>query len=159
MHEVRTRHRHEPEAVSCGFFLLPRPDGFVLHMSASPEHVSEMRALVFKAATSAGASEDVADSARLVAGELVANVVRLCGPWAPVVVLVAGTDEGVVVEVHDPVPSAVPGRKPEAPDNTHAETGRGLWILDALAPGWSVAPTPVGKRITCTLPHGEPASV
>jgi hypothetical protein len=28
-----------------------------------------------------------------------------------------------------------------------------LWILDVLAPGWSVKPTPFGKQIRCRLPY------
>ncbi|MER8186964.1 ATP-binding protein [Kitasatospora sp. NPDC094015] len=138
---------------------MPRQNGFALHMSVSPEHVREMRARVFKTVASFGASEAVADDARLVASELVANVVRLCGPWAPVVVLVAVADEQVLVQVHDPAPSVMPGRETAPPDNARSETGRGLWILDVLAPGWTVDPTPVGKRITCTLPREALAAV
>ncbi|MFJ6623101.1 ATP-binding protein [Kitasatospora sp. NPDC091335] len=158
MHEDQVRPRYEPEVAACGFFLVPRPDGFVLHMNASAEHISEMRSRVFKAVASAGAAEPVAEAARLVASELVGNAVRLCGPWAPVIVLVASADEQILVQVHDPVPSAMPDRKAEPPDNAHAETGRGLWILDVLAPGWTVRPTPVGKQITCTLPREDLAA-
>ncbi|MEJ8650693.1 ATP-binding protein [Streptomyces sp. MS1.AVA.3] len=86
------------------------------------------------------------------ASELVGNAVRLCGPWTPVIVQVFHHDQHVLVQVHDPEPVAMPDRRPQAPDNADAETGRGLWILDALAPGWSVQPYPVGKQITCTLP-------
>ncbi|MFJ5921307.1 ATP-binding protein [Kitasatospora sp. NPDC092948] len=136
-----------------GFYLSPRHDGFVLHMNAGPAHLVEMRAQVFKAVTSAGATEEVADAARLVASELVGNAVRLCGPHAPVVVLVSHTEQQVVVEVHDPEPTVLPCRSAEPPDNPRANTGRGLWILDALAPGWTVTPTPLGKQITCTLPR------
>ncbi|MFI9269408.1 ATP-binding protein [Kitasatospora sp. NPDC052896] len=155
MHEDHVRPPCEPEIAECGFYLSHRPDGFVLHMSASPEHLAEMRSRVFKAVTSAGAAEEVAEAARLVASELVGNAIRLCGPHAPVIVSLANADEEVVVQVHDPEPSALPSRSPEPPDNPHARNGRGLWILDALAPGWTVKPTLVGKQITCTLPREE----
>ncbi|MFF7234266.1 ATP-binding protein [Streptomyces sioyaensis] len=121
-------------------------------MSASPQHLKEMRAEVFKTVTGAGGGEDIAERAQLVASELVGNAVRLCGPWTPVIVHVAHHGQHVLVQVHDPEPAAIPDRRPQAPDNADAEGGRGLWILDALAPGWSVQPTPVGKQITCTLP-------
>ncbi|MFJ1551159.1 ATP-binding protein [Streptomyces sp. NPDC088246] len=120
-------------------------------MSASAEYLKEMRAVVFKTVCGCGAGEEVAETARLVAGELVGNAVRLCGPWTPVVVQVFHMLGRVVVQVHDPEPAEMPARGPQSPDNTDAETGRGLWILDALAPGWSVQPTPVGKQVTCTL--------
>lgn len=158
MHEDHVRPPYKPEIAECGFYLIPRPDGFILHMSASAEHLRQMRSHVFKAVSSAGAAEQTADAARLVASELVTNVVRLCGPWAPVIVLVASADDQVLVQVHDPEPSALPSRHPEPPDNAHAKAGRGLWILDVLAPGWTVDPTPIGKQITCTLPREQLAA-
>ncbi|WP_055524637.1 ATP-binding protein, partial [Streptomyces graminilatus] len=126
--------RLPPELAECGFYLAIRPDGFVLHMSASAEHLREMRVRVFREVFGAGAGEEVADAARLVASELVTNAVRLCGPWTPVVVQVAGLPDQVLVEVHDPEPAAVPNRGEEPPDNDRSESGRGLWILDVLAP-------------------------
>ncbi|MFF7191313.1 ATP-binding protein [Streptomyces sp. NPDC008222] len=128
-------------------------------MSASPEHLREMRQVVFTAVTGSGIGEAIAESARLVASELVSNAVRLCGPWAPVVVQVYPHQDHVLVQVHDPEPSALPERQGQAPDSADAETGRGLWILDALAPGWTVEPTPVGKQITCALPALDLVSV
>jgi anti-sigma regulatory factor (Ser/Thr protein kinase) len=148
---------YRPDVASCGFFLMTRPDGFVLHMSASAEHLHDLRARVAKAVASSGAPETVAEAARLLASELVGNVARLCGPWAPVVVLVAITENEVTIRVHDPVSSVLPDREGEPPDNARAESGRGLWILDVLAPGWTVQPSPVGKQITCTLPRHAPA--
>ncbi|MGW4384448.1 ATP-binding protein [Kitasatospora sp. NPDC004531] len=153
MSEVLAPAPHASDPGTCGFYLSPRPDGFVLHMNASAEHLVEMRARVFKAVTSAGAAEEDAEAARLVASELVGNAVRLCGPHAPVVVLLAATAREIVVQVHDPEPAVLPSRSTEPPDNPRTGNGRGLWILDALAPGWTVTPTALGKQITCTLPH------
>ncbi|MFD9602842.1 ATP-binding protein [Streptomyces sp. NPDC059970] len=121
-------------------------------MSASQEHLQEMRAEVFKAVAGSGIGEEIADSAKVVASELVSNAVRLCGPWAPVIVQVQPQGDQVLVQVHDPEPATVPQRRDQAPDNVEAEAGRGLWIVDALAPGWTVKRTPVGKQISCTLP-------
>ncbi|MGW3661008.1 ATP-binding protein [Streptomyces sp. NPDC005151] len=142
-----------PELAECGFYLAIRSDGFVLHMSASAEHLREMRAQVFKEVCGAGMDEEVADAARLVASELVGNAVRLCGPFTPVVVQVAAQPDQVLVQVHDPEPAAMPDRRDLPPGNDQSESGRGLWILDVLAPGWSVEPTPLGKQIRCRLPH------
>lgn len=156
MHEEQNDRRParcEPEVASLGFYLQPRPDGFVLHMSASREHVQAMRIHVYKSVTGAGVDEDTADTARLLASELVGNAVRLCGPWAPVVVRIVNAAEHVRVQVHDPEPEAIPRRSWRTPDNGRAETGRGLWILDAVAPGWSVEPSPIGKQVSCTLPR------
>lgn len=150
--------RFPSEPAACGFYLVPRPGGFTLHMSAGPDQLRKMRARLVKELCGAGVREDVAEAARLVASELVGNAVRLCGPFTPVVVQVLRVADEVVVEVHDPEPAAVPGRHPCPPDNDTAESGRGLWILDSLAPGWSVHPTPFGKQIRCRLPcrpHGS----
>jgi hypothetical protein len=159
MHEEQNDHtpaRCEPEVASLGFYLQHRPDGFVLHMSASREHVQAMRSHVFKSVTGAGLDEDTADTARLLASELVGNAVRWCGPWAPVVVRIVNAAGFVEIKVHDPEPEAIPRRSRQTPDNGKAETGRGLWILDAVAPGWSVEPSPVGKQVSCTLPCRHP---
>lgn len=146
---------HPPKVAECGFYLAIRPGGFVLHMSASPEHIRRMRDRVFEAVAGFGVGEPVAEAARLLASELVGNAVRLCGPWTPVVVQIVSKPDHVQVQVHDPEPAALPGRRADPPDNEDLESGRGLWILDALAPGWTVEPTAVGKQITATLPCGE----
>lgn len=144
-------HGPATEVAACGFYLLQHAGGLVLHMSSSPDHLKEMRAYVFKAVTGAGIDEGVAEAARLVASELVGNAVRLCGPWTPVIVQVFTGRGEVLVRVHDPEPDAVPSRQETPPDSAESESGRGLWILDVLAPGWTVEPTPVGKQISCTL--------
>ncbi|MGI5254092.1 ATP-binding protein [Actinacidiphila glaucinigra] len=127
----------------------------MLHLSASAHHLRLMRAAVFDAVVSAGAEEQVAEAARLVASELAGNAVRLCGPWAPLIVQIISKPDQVQVQVHDPEPSAMPGRREMKPDNGRFESGRGLWILDALAPGWTVEPTAVGKKVTATLPRSD----
>ncbi|WP_189097600.1 ATP-binding protein [Streptomyces kronopolitis] len=156
MHDDTIRSQPYGPRAACGFYLVHRADGFALHMSASAQHLREMRAEVFKAVTGAGGGEDVADRARLVASELVGNAVRLCGPWTPVIVQVVHHDQHVLVQVHDPEPAALPARRPQAQDNADAEGGRGLWILDALAPAGRCTTPPVGKQITCTLLCRDP---
>ncbi|MGW7673081.1 ATP-binding protein [Streptomyces sp. NPDC054775] len=141
-----------PPQASCGFYLLHREAGFALHMNASEEHLRAMRQAVYRTVAGAGIGEEAAESARLVASELVGNAVRACGPWAPVVVQVYPRERDVLVQVHDPDPDEHPVRGERSPDNAEEVSGRGLWILDAIAPGWSVQTTPLGKQITCTVP-------
>ena len=144
-----------PQIAACGFYLAIRPGGFVLYMSASRDHMRQMRAHVFQAVAGTGVDEVVADAARLVASELVGNAVRLCGPWTPVVVSITSKPDYIQVQVHDPEPAVMPDRRAEPPDNAASESGRGLWILDCLAPGWKVESTVIGKQITATLPCGD----
>ncbi|MFD7054327.1 hypothetical protein ACFWBS_38410 [Streptomyces mirabilis] len=68
-----------PQA-SCGFYLVHHDAGFVLHMSASPEHLREMRQAVFKTVTGSGIGEEIADAAQLVARNSSAT---RCGSAAP----------------------------------------------------------------------------
>jgi hypothetical protein len=37
-------------------------------------------------------------------------------------------------------------------DDPEAESGRGLPLVDLLAPGWRVTGTPVGKQMRCWIP-------
>ncbi|MCY0940179.1 MULTISPECIES: ATP-binding protein [Streptomyces] len=143
-----------PQA-SCGFYLVRRDAGFTLYMSASQEHLFEMRQEVFKTVVGAGIGEEVAESAQLVASELTGNAVRACGAHVPVVVEVDAGVSGVSVKVHDPEPDRLPRRRLVALDDADAEDGRGLGLVDLLAPGWWVCTTPVGKQIVCRLPCGE----
>jgi hypothetical protein len=61
------------------------------------------------------------------------------------------TSTGVAVNVHDPAPEQLPRRQEVALDSTEAESGRGLPLLDLLAPGWTVEHSPIGKQIRCHL--------
>lgn len=80
--------------------------------------------------------------------ELVGNAVRACGPRAPLVVDVYTGRDGITVAVHDPAADLLPHRTAAG---ELAESGRGLVLLDLLAPGWTVERSPVGKQIRCRL--------
>ncbi|WP_105967757.1 ATP-binding protein [Streptomyces geranii] len=144
-----------PRVAGCGFYVTIRSGALVLHMSASHEHMRQMRAYVFEAVTSTGADEQVADVARLVANELVGNAVRVGGPWTPVIVQIVSTSDQIRVRVHDPAPCAPSERRGRVPDDDRHGFGLGLRILDTLAPGWTVQATLVGKLATATLACGE----
>ncbi|WP_214415276.1 ATP-binding protein [Sphaerisporangium fuscum] len=134
-----------------GFYLANRPGGFVVHMNVCEENLRAVREVTLKSLVAVGVDIEAAESARLVASELIGNAVRACGNWAPVVVEVEVDSGGIWVKVHDPNPHRLPVRSATAPDD-QAESGRGLWLLDALAPGWDVAVTPIGKQVRCLLP-------
>lgn len=81
------------------------------------------------------------DSMELLTTELVANAVRYAG--AAISVRILATSSGVRVEVSDDSPRRPVQRDPDP----YAESGRGLWLVDALADRWGVDAHPAGKRV------------
>lgn len=142
-------------AASPGFYLRTRQSGFAVHISASQEHLQRVRELTGKTLTQAGVGEGTAESVQLGASELVGNAVRACGDLVPLVVEVDAVELGVRVKVHDPDSGRLPCRSKIPMDDAEAESGRGLGLVDVLAPGWDVIATPVGKQIRAQLPYGE----
>ncbi|WP_329235640.1 hypothetical protein [Streptomyces canus] len=70
----------------------------------------------------------------------------------PLVAEVEAVPTGVWVRLHDPDGSRHPRRAPGVRlDDAQAESGRGLPLMDLLAPGWDVVTTPVGKQVRCLL--------
>ncbi|MFJ2745610.1 ATP-binding protein [Streptomyces sp. NPDC087440] len=135
-----------------GHYLAPTPTGFALHLSASPRNLRALRALTRRVLLGASVEPDLVDSAQLVLSELYGNAVRACGDYVPLVVEVESTIAGVWVRLHDPDRHRLPRRSGIQLDDPEAESGRGLPLVDLLAPGWEVALTPVGKQIRCLLP-------
>ncbi|WJV51733.1 ATP-binding protein [Streptomyces flavofungini] len=138
-----------------GFYLKARTGGFTVHLHASAEHVRRIRELTARTLDGAGVGADIAHSAELVASELVGNAVRACGPFAPLVVDVQAGADAVAVSVHDPDGEHLPRRGCGPLDDPHSESGRGLLLVDLLAPGWQAVLTPIGKQICCRLPLAE----
>lgn len=135
-----------------GLYLRQRPDGITAHLTASQDTVHTVRALALTVLVAHGVDLETAESAQLVLSELLGNAERACGPHAPLVVEVyrsRGTD--AVVAVHDPLADVCPRRTGTPADSAEAESGRGLTLLDVLAPGWTVSPSPIGKRICCRV--------
>ena len=135
-----------------GFYLLVRSTGFAVHMSASASHLRFVRQLADATLAAAGIDPELAQDVQLVASELIGNSVRACGDFVPLVVEVDADPRGVTVKVHDPDRLALPKRS-GMPSDCAAESGRGLPLVDLLAPGWQVVRTPTGKQISCRLPH------
>jgi len=100
------------------------------------------RKLVVQAARRWGVlSEASLGDVELCAGEVVANAMEHTG--AASVVRVSGSTFGVRVEVvdtHPQLPS--PG-----PSDAQDESGRGLFLVDALATAWGAHPTGTGKTV------------
>ncbi|GAA2815072.1 hypothetical protein GCM10010441_44630 [Kitasatospora paracochleata] len=135
-----------------GLYLVPRLGGITAHLTADQGTVQTVRALALTVLVAHGVDLETAESAQLVLSELIGNAVRACGEHGPLVVEVFRAEHDAVVTVHDPLASAGPRRADTAPDNDDAESGRGLLIVDVLAPGWTVQPSPIGKRIRCRIP-------
>jgi len=141
----------EPATAEPGFFIVQRPFGFTVYICACQEHFRRVRALVQALLRGAGIDEEVASDAELVASELMGNAIRACGDLAPLVVETRIDTTGVWVSVHDPLSTRLPQRSETTPDDADQESGRGLRLLDTLAPGWHVRRTPIGKQIRCHL--------
>ena len=140
-----------------GFYLLVRSTGFAVHMSASASHLRFVRQLADATLAAAGIDPELAHDVQLVASELIGNSVRACGDFVPLVVEVDADRRGVTVKVHDPDRLALPKRS-GMPSDCGAESGRGLPLVDLLAPGWRVLRTPTGKQISCHLPYARRAA-
>jgi anti-sigma regulatory factor (Ser/Thr protein kinase) len=116
------------------------------------EHVDSAgaaRRFVASVLTEWGMTELIPD-ATLVVSELVVNAVLHARSTTEVVL--RRETGGVAMEVIDSSP-IVPTRRAY---DTHAVTGRGLQIVDALAPGWTAQQLGAGKVIRTFLPVERP---
>ncbi|MFB7560126.1 ATP-binding protein [Streptomyces brevispora] len=146
---------HIAPTAALGHYLTPTPTGFALHMSASPRNLRAARGLTEVTLLNAGVAPDLVDSAQLVLSELYGNAVHACGDYVPLIAEVEAAPAGVWVRLHDPDRRNFPQRAGVQLDDPTAESGRGLPLMDYLAPGWDVTLTPVGKQICCLLPRGR----
>jgi len=135
-----------------GWYVRPRLGGITAHLTAGADTVHEMRRLALTVLLAYGVDLETARDAQLVLSELIGNAVRAGGAHVPLVVEVYTSSKDAVVSVHDPLAGVSPRRQAVAPGDPEAETGRGLVLLDVLAPGWTVTSSPVGKRIRCRIP-------
>jgi anti-sigma regulatory factor (Ser/Thr protein kinase) len=135
-----------------GLYLVHRLGGVTAHLTADQDTVHTVRALTRTVLLAHGVDLDTAESAQTVLSELVGNAVRAGGPHVPLVVEVYRVDHDAVITVHDPLAGISPRRTGIGLDDTDAESGRGLLILDILAPDWTVTTSATGKRIRCRIP-------
>jgi anti-sigma regulatory factor (Ser/Thr protein kinase) len=151
MEDQRCSQRPELPACVPGLYVQHRDRGFVAHITASGVAFSTVRGLTVSVPMAYGAGQATADTAEWLVSELLGNAVRACGDHVPLVVEVYVTGRSVQVTVHDPAADVLPLRSAVAMDSDHAESGRGLGLLDMLAPGWDVVSSPVGKQIRCRI--------
>ncbi|MEU5638395.1 ATP-binding protein [Streptomyces milbemycinicus] len=150
-----------------GWYPTPTPTGFVLHLSATPNHLRAVRDLVEKTLCGAGADDELTHAVQLVFSELCGNAVRACGNFVPLVAELELESEPMSsatgttrpdrttaarIGLHDPCREAHPRLTGVRLDDPFAESGRGLALVDLFAPGWYVTETPVGKQIRCRVP-------
>lgn len=109
-------------------------------LACSPSSASEARRRVVDACRQ-WARPHLCDVAELVAAELVTNAVRHARTG--VRLHLAPTEEGMLVAVSDDSP-ALPRRRDPGPLD---ESGRGLWLVQAMARAWGVEPEAPGKRV------------
>ncbi|WP_070197597.1 hypothetical protein [Streptomyces oceani] len=77
----------------------------------------------------------------------------MCGDHVPLVVDVHTAPTGVWVKVHDPETLRMPRRVGVPTEDAESESGRGLPLIDHLAPGWHTTFTAVGKQVRRLLDH------
>lgn len=143
--------RPELPAPVAGLYQRHRSQGFVAYVTASQDNLRALRRQSAAVLEAYGATPEAVSDAQLVLTELYTNAVRACGEHVPLVVDVHTTWTGVAVNVHDPSPAVLPRRSAAAPDAAEVESGRGLVLLDVLAPDWTIRRSPIGKQICCHL--------
>lgn len=93
----------------------------------------------------------VADEAELIVSELMTNALQACSSFIetrPIVLHLLATDEQLVVQVWDALPTA-PASQPHAID---AEAGRGLEIVSLLSDRWGFyRPRGGGKTVWAAI--------
>jgi anti-sigma regulatory factor (Ser/Thr protein kinase) len=133
-------------------------------LAASPNAPYQARCYVRHALASWGTGAELVETAALIASELIANAAKAARvarddsePGAAnlgqILLTLCYARQALRIEVTDgstspPVLSQVP------PD---AESGRGMFIVDALATEWSYSflPAGLGKTVYCVLPAGD----
>lgn len=111
-----------------------------VELPCAPDSAVRARHVVADACRRWGRTE-LRDSAELVATELVANAIRHA--HTSVRLTVRCTALGLQVEVVDDSPRMPQRRDPGLFD----ESGRGLWLVDAIAARWGVERERPGKRV------------
>lgn len=119
--------------------LTPPRRHHLLHLCPTP-HSGPTARLVLTRELRQWNLDHLIDNATLVAGELVANAIRLGDIFTVAFHL---TSHSVKIEVTDTSP-AEPTIKNPTPD---AENGRGMLLIEALSTDWGVRHHPRGKTV------------
>jgi len=114
-----------------------------LVLAAQPVEAPRAREYVRSAARECGLAS-LADTAELVASEMITNALRAAEGLVPVVrIWVTTDDDSLTIRVWDSSDD-VPVLQEAGPD---AERGRGLMIIDALSADWGCDREKVGKVV------------
>ncbi|QGV80438.1 ATP-binding protein [Streptomyces ficellus] len=117
---------------------------------AEAEKVAEVRRGIRSHLRLWGLSER-ADVAQLCASELVTNVIRHVGVGTPTTLAVSMSGTFLRIEVHDPDTRALPTL---LQTDHHAESGRGMALVDAVTDRWGVHIRDDRKVTWCELATG-----
>ncbi|MFD6994409.1 ATP-binding protein [Streptomyces sp. NPDC059943] len=128
-----------------------RDDAVRLNISFRPHtrRIAQLRHIAGTLLTEGGIGRDVVETVQLLVSEIVTNaVVHGCGDRVRFSVSYdrSGSSD-VLIEVDDGHPARIKVRSPESDD----ETGRGMFLVDALARAWGRH----GTRTWCTVATGE----
>ncbi|WP_181957385.1 ATP-binding protein [Streptomyces paludis] len=93
------------------------------------------------------------DTVKLLVSETATNAVLHPGNGGFDLICHAPRNDSIQIEVHDRSKTHPQHRTPTEWD----QHGRGLELLDLLAPGWSVAPTLTGKALIFTVKTAQSA--
>jgi anti-sigma regulatory factor (Ser/Thr protein kinase) len=121
-----------------------RPAGSAVELPCSPDSAARARRHVLELCD-AWSRGELCPVVQLVTTELVANAVRHAR--TAVRLSLRPTSTGVLVEVADDSPRMPERRDPGLFD----ESGRGLWLVDAMAARWGVERGERGKRVWAEL--------
>ena len=114
----------------------------VTKLPSHPSAVPAARRFASQHLLDFGGKPDVIDKTRLLVTELATNAVMHA--HSPIRLTVESDDDSVRVEVRDDDPRPI--APPVTPD-AEATSGRGLWLVDALAQTWGVNRNERGKTI------------
>ncbi|MFB8290154.1 ATP-binding protein [Kitasatospora purpeofusca] len=137
-----------------GWFLLPEPAGFRLHLEVTAPVLARVRATT-RTHLGGHLPTDVVEIVELILTELLTNVHNALGPHAPASVSVIRDKDWVRLVVADPDPTAgppAPRLHRPGPADLDAEHGRGLFLIDTLGAHRHTHYTATGKQVHCQVP-------
>ncbi|WGD42722.1 ATP-binding protein [Streptomyces cathayae] len=121
-----------------------------VEFTSHPEEVATLRRVV-ALRLAAWSLPELVDTARLCVSELVSNVLTHVGIGTPGLLALSVNGANLRIEVHDPDTRALPA---VVLADAHAEGGRGMTLVDALADRWGVQLHEDHKVTWCELATG-----
>jgi anti-sigma regulatory factor (Ser/Thr protein kinase) len=151
--EKRTLRLRSAGETSKNAFQLPQqgkflavPLVFELEIPARASEVGSVRRAIRAAVVRYGLDGEHADTAQLVASELIMNATLHGRP--PILVRMSIERDATVLEVHDSG-----NELPDLASLLESEPGRGLRVVDALCDDWGSLADDAGKTVWATIRH------